>query len=320
MIRFATIGTNFITEYFLDAAKRVDDFELRGIYSRSAVRAEEFAVRFGAGTTYHSLQAITDDTYVDAVYIASPNAYHKEQVLKMLQCGKHVLVEKPAATNAADYEQMRRTACEKNLVLLEGMRPLFTPGFAQIEALLPQLGKIRRVTLCYCQYSSRYDAFLAGEIKNAFNPELGNSALLDLGVYCVEVLIKLFGVPTKVQNQNIYLNNGFLGAGTILAMYDDMLAEILYSKLNDSDRGSEIQGEKGSLYIDDICNPSRLILKLRSGEPLTVEVDTEFFGMRFELEAFIRMVSGRKDYLPYCENTLNSLRIMDLAAGKVTIN
>lgn len=313
MVRFATIGTNFITDYFLDAAKRVPDFQLQAVYSRSKERAEEFAKKYNAKSAYSSLDELADDPLVDAVYIASPNACHKEQAIKMLHAGKHVFVEKPAAPNAADFEEMLKTAADKNKVLLEGIRPLFTPGFTQVKALLPELGKIRRATFSYCQYSSRYDVFKAGNIMNAFNPALGNSALLDLGVYCVEFLIMLFGMPKKVHAENLYLHNGFMGAGTILALYDEMLAEVLYSKLNDSGRGSEIQGENGTLWIDDICNPAKLVLKIRKGDTRTIDVDTEFFGMRYELEAFIQMVYGRKEYHTYNQNTLNTLKLMDLA-------
>lgn len=66
----------------------------------------------------------------------------------------------------------------------------FDPAY-QLSWKIAEDRKLRRVTLEYCQYSSRYDKFRQGEILNAFRPELANGAIMDIGVYPIYMLVQL---------------------------------------------------------------------------------------------------------------------------------
>ena len=183
MIRFAVIGTNTITDKFLQAASALPDFKLCAVYSRTLARAQEYAQKNNVSLVFDSLEALADSDQIDAVYIASPNFCHAAQSILMMQHHKHVLCEKPIASNASEFQQMYDTAIKNQVILLEAMRSVFSPGFAAIRSLLPVLGTIRQVDFSFCKYSSRYDHFKEGIIENAFHPALSNAALMDIGVY-----------------------------------------------------------------------------------------------------------------------------------------
>jgi len=100
-VRFAIVGSNFITEKFLAAAPQSPGFVLDTFYSRSPDRAREFAARFGAPHAESDWQRLLASDTVDAVYLATPNACHAQQACALLAAGKHVLCEKPAARSAA---------------------------------------------------------------------------------------------------------------------------------------------------------------------------------------------------------------------------
>ena len=251
-INFGVIGTNVITERFLEAGKDAEGFCLRGVYSRSREKAVDFARKHGADLAFDSLEDMASCKEIDAVYVASPNSLHASQSIQMLKGGKHVLCEKPIASNQREFEEMKKVALEKRRILLEAMRSVYSPGFQAIRENLHKLGKIRRVSFQYCQYSRRYDNFKKGIIENAFNPALSNGALMDIGVYCVHPLVSLFGKPEKVISSSLKLSNGIDGAGTILTEYPDFQGELLYSKITDSRVPSQIQGEEGSLVIREI--------------------------------------------------------------------
>jgi predicted dehydrogenase len=311
MTRFAVIGTGFITGKFMDAAREVPGFELRGFYSRSMEKAEEFSKRYGAPAAYGDLSRLASDPLVDAVYIASPNACHKEQALMMLKARKHVLVEKPAAPCERDFLEMSECARSNGAVLLEAMRPVFTPGFLAVRQNLKRLGTIRRSVIIYCQYSSRYDKFKNGQIENAFDPTLANGALMDIGVYCARMLVTLFGFPKSVQAEALRLHNGIDAQGSVTARYNGMDAELIYSKIADSRLGSEIQGENGSMLIDDICNPKKIRIILRDGTEEISDFPEGRFGMVHEIKAFLEMVrtGGGTDELNL--ETLLTLKLTD---------
>ncbi|MDD3244442.1 MAG: Gfo/Idh/MocA family oxidoreductase, partial [Eubacteriales bacterium] len=215
MTRFAVIGTNYITEWFLKAAQACPDFHLQAVYSRTRARAEAFNAAYGAPMIFDDLDALAACPEVDAVYVASPNRCHAAQAIQMLRAGKHVLVEKPAASNRQEVQAIADAAQESGRVWLEAMRPVFTPGYDIIQEHLPRLGAIRRVTAVYCQYSARYDRFKNGEVLNAFDPALSNGSMMDIGVYCVHPVVKLFGAPQRVSAHSLLLGNGFEGQGTI---------------------------------------------------------------------------------------------------------
>lgn len=114
---------------------------------------------------------------MEAVYVASPNYMHYKHVMKLLKAGKHVFCEKAIASNHAEAEEMFRTAQERNLVLLEAVRPVFDPGMQVIQNNLYKLGAIRKANISYCQYSSRYDSFKEGQEHNIFSRERSLNAM-----------------------------------------------------------------------------------------------------------------------------------------------
>ena len=113
MIRFAVIGTNTITDKFLQAASALPDFKLCAVYSRTLARAQEYAQKNNVSLVFDSLEALADSDQIDAVYIASPNFCHAAQSILMMQHHKHVLCEKPIALSYQDCDDMVR-ACEEN--------------------------------------------------------------------------------------------------------------------------------------------------------------------------------------------------------------
>lgn len=310
-INFGVIGTNVITERFLEAGKDAEGFCLRGVYSRSREKAVDFARKHGADLAFDSLEDMDSCKEIDAVYVASPNSLHASQSIQMLKGGKHVLCEKPIASNQREFEEMKKVALENRRVLLEAMRSVYSPGFQAIRENLHKLGKIRRVSFQYCQYSRRYDNFKKGIIENAFNPALSNGALMDIGVYCVHPLVSLFGKPEKVISSSLKLSNGIDGAGTILTEYPDFQGELLYSKITDSRVPSQIQGEEGSLVIREIPDPQEVVLYYRDGRTETLEIPRTENNMVYEIREFLRLIREKRYSHEYLENSQMEIELMD---------
>lgn len=304
MIRFATIGTNFIVDWFLRDSSVCEELVHAAVYSRSEETAKAFADKHGVKRTFTDLDELAQDADIDAVYIASPNNCHCEQAVKMLRAGKHVLCEKPAAVNHGEFIRMKKAAEEGGAVLMEAMRSVYDPVFLKAKELLPRLGKIRRVSFEYCQYSSRYDKFKQGIMTNAFDPRFKGGALMDIGVYCVHPLVKLFGLPDKVTADAVMLANGLDGAGTALCSYGgETQAELIYSKITDGYRESQIQGENGTLIMDSIHNPHVIKLYIRGSEPEVFSFEKPAWNMQYEAFAFADEIkNGVSESLDATEN------------------
>lgn len=319
MIRFATIGTNFVVDWFLECAKKCNELEYVGTYSRDIKKAEQFGNKYGSYLFFDDLEELALSDKIEAVYIASPNSKHYEQAMLMIENGKHVLLEKPMASNAKEAELLIKAAKNNNVVLMEAMRTVFDPGFQTIESALKEIGTVRRATFQYCQYSSRYDKFKNGIVENPFKPELSNGALMDIGVYCVHPMIRLFGMPRQIQAQAVILPDSIDGEGTIIAKYDGMLAEMVYSKISDSKTPSQIQGEKGSIVIKEISNPREVTIYFRDGSVKEYDIPYCELDLEYEAVKWIQMIMECDYTDSQSRYSLMALKVMDEARKQQNI-
>ena len=307
-MKIAIIGTGKITENFIDAALG-QDIQLDAVLSRDFERGKIYAEKHGFSRVFTDIHALAESD-IEAVYIASPNAFHAPYAVELLKRGKHVLCEKPMAASLAEGEEMFRVADRGGAVLLEGMRSVHDPGFAKLREIIKTVGTVRRAFFTMCQYSSRYDNFRQGKIENAFNPKLANAAVMDIGVYCVSPMVRLFGLPESVTAASVVLSNGFEGEGTAILKYPEMLGEVQYSKITRGPKMSQIQGEDGTILIDAIEDTRRIEIQRRDSETEVYIIDKKPNNMYYEVGEFIRMVkTGGADL--HREHTLNTLRVID---------
>ncbi len=251
-IRFGIVGTGKITTWVLTAARQDERFQPLALMSRSREHGEAFAREWGIERVYTTMDDLCQDADIDAVYIATPNATHHDMAMKAILSGKHVLCEKPMASNSWEVEDMITAARKKGVLLMEAMIATVNPNFLTLKENLPRLGVIRRYFASYCQYSSRYDAFKQGNVANAFKPELSNGSLMDIGVYTVYPMVALFGKPLQIHAEGVLLSTGVDGQGSATFLYDGMNATVQFSKIANSYLPSEIEGEDGNIIMDSM--------------------------------------------------------------------
>ncbi len=319
MIRFAVIGTNWITEEFIHAALETGEFELTAVYSRTEEMAAEFAAKFDVAHQFTDLTAFAQSDAFDAVYIASPNSLHAEYAVHCMKHGKHVICEKPAASNSAELAAMIETARSHQVVFMEALKSTLMPNFKVVQENLHKLGKVRRYFASYCQYSSRYDAYKQGTVLNAFNPVFSNGSMMDLGVYCIYPLVVLFGAPERVQASAVMLESGVDGEGSLLLSYKEMDAVIQHSKIASSYLPAEIQGELATMVIDKINQPEKVQIRYRDGSVEDLTREQSVRTMRYEAEEFSRLIKAGELESPTNShaNSSAAMAIMDEARRQI---
>lgn len=313
-VRFGVVGTNFITDKIIAAGRMDPRFELSAVCSRTRQRADEFAAKHGIPHTFTSLEEMAASPFVDAVYIASPNALHARQTILCLEHGKHLLCEKAFASNAAEARMMIGAAQKSGKVLMEAMKPTLTPNFRAVMEHLPRLGTIRRYFAAFGKYSSRYDALKSGELPNAFNPELSSGALLDIGVYALYPMVVLFGRPETVSATVLKLPSGVDGHGAVSYSYGGMVATTLYSKIADMDLPFEIEGEEGMIRGDAIHTIMKVGYRPRGGEWTDITVPGHSGDdYSYEMSHFLDLIEEGRQESPVNSwgSTLASMEIMD---------
>lgn len=292
MIRLGTVGTSSITEKLTAAVRATEGIEITAVHSRSADGARRFAERVGAGAAWDDLPAMLGSGTLDAVYIASPNGIHAAQAREAIDAGLHVLLEKPATTTAPEFEALREAAAARGVIVLEAMRNVYDPGMATLASLLPRIGAVRMIAFSQCQRSARYDLVLAGETPAIFDPALGGGALADLGCYPLSALVELFGEPHSVFGMLVPVATGADGGGAAVLGYPGAVAQIAFSKIGAAAGPNQIQGERGTLTLDEITAPREITLTDLDGTVDRVRVDAAAANMVYEVERFVTLLTG----------------------------
>ena len=294
MIRFAVVGTNWITQRFIDAAHDSGRLQLTAVYSRSLEKARAFAAQYQVADCFDSLDQLAQSNLIDAVYIASPNSLHTAQSLLFLGHKKHVICEKPLSSNFKEAETLLASARANQVVLLEAFMGPYLPNFLAIQQALPKLGRLRKVFFNYCQYSSRYSAYLAGDKPNTFNPAFSNGSMMDIGYYCLATAVALWGEPQSLLATASLLDSGVDAHGTVCLNYGDFEVVLAHSKVSNSAIPSEIQGEAGTLTIGRISECLDLQLTLRGEPAQTIDQAQSSHSMRYEAEAFADLIAKQQ--------------------------
>ena len=265
-MKLGILGTGKIVRELLPWLVEHTPFAVQAICSteRSAELAQSLCGQYGV--PQHTTNFLELLQWVDVVYIAVPNLQHVRYARVALEAGKHVIVEKPLAPSAAQTEELVELARRKKVFLFEAVTTQYLENYAKIRELLPRIGTVKLVQCNFSQYSSRYDAFCAGDVQPAFDPACAGGALMDLGVYNVSYIVGLFGEPMSVSyHPNLY-RNGIDTSGILLLGYPDFLCQCTGAKDCAAANSVQLVGEKGRILIEPGSSNCKKLLLDRPGQ------------------------------------------------------
>ncbi|EKZ4847769.1 Gfo/Idh/MocA family oxidoreductase [Listeria monocytogenes] len=311
-MKLGIMGTNWITDSFIEGAINSGEWNLTAVYSRTEEKARAFGEKYGDLTYFTDIEEMGKSDALDAVYIASPNALHYQHAVSLLKNKKHVIVEKPIFSTVAELEHAHQIARENNVFLFEAARHIQEPNFKRLQENIEKVGTIHGATLAYMKYSSRYDQVLNGEEPNIFSLKFSGGSIVDLGVYPLYSAITLFGEPVKATYFATKLPTGVDGLGPIILEYPTFNITIIQGKNSQSFLPSEIYGQKGTLIVDPLTGIEKIIFY----DNATKE-ETELAGpvvandMQFEAAEFARIIeqSDRDTYEYLADLSLKVLRV-----------
>lgn len=185
ILRIGVIGSGRIAAAFAEEAKLVSGVTLAGVYNPNHASAQAFAQRYDLRFGTDDLSALLDA--VDAVYIASPHLTHGDYIDIALRHGKHVLCEKPLALSAETAARAYALARERNLVLMEGIKTAYAPGFVKMAAMAKSghIGVVRDVNACFTSLT-------IGTFR-PFDASRFDGSMTELGSYPLFAIFRLLG-------------------------------------------------------------------------------------------------------------------------------
>ena len=242
----------------------------------------ELADKLGAAGRYTDYHDLIADPEVDTVYVAVPNFLHYAVSEAALVAGKDVVCEKPLASNEVEAAKLAAIAKEHKRFLWEAVVTTRQPNFKMVrDELLAKIGTIKAVSVNYSQYSSRYDAFRAGEVLPAFDPAKAGGAIMDIGLYTLTYTIGLFGEPKRA-TYFANIERGIDTSGLVVMEYDGFTATNVCAKDSNGALGATIQGTDGWIKTFSGANACGAVtLHLNDG---TEEVIDRSLPIRWEGE------------------------------------
>jgi len=216
-------------------------------------RASAIASQFGA-TIYSSFDEMLRDPKVDAVDLCVPHAVHSAFAIKALEAGRHVLVEKPIATNLPDAERMVETADKRGLTLCVSENYPFLDPFRRAQEMIVA-GEIGRVV----SLRSHRVGYLSGIwLRDGWRQNAdvaGGGMLLDQGCHYTNILRMLGGEISEVCAFASTSRSDWKGEDTatlILRFESGVIGESLYcwgTRTPDLGHEAYVFGERGSLDV-----------------------------------------------------------------------
>ena len=256
-LRWGILGAARINQQFIPAIVEAENGELAAIASRRPGAAAETLERYAPSPqrgvkTYDRLDALLDDKEIDAIYLPLSNHEHAEWTLRAIECGKHVLCEKPMALRAADIDIIEAAASRFNVTVMEGFMYRFHPQHARVKELIDSglIGEVRTVR-------SSFSFMMQPErmYRLAENIERGGGAMWDIGCYAIHAARLPFGDarPLAVTAVEKFTDTGADSSGCGIIDYGDgKYAQFEFSFEHARRSEYEIIGTRGGLKCHSV--------------------------------------------------------------------
>lgn len=287
--RIGIIGTGRIADRFIPEAKLVSGVTSHGVYNPHAESAIRFAKKWELNA-YDDLEKMYDD--IDVVYVASPHDTHYDYIKSALMHGKHVLCEKPMVLDKSQAEELFELAKEKKLILFEGIKTAYCPGFVKLLGIAASgmIGSIRNIEACFTKLEKP-------ETRELTDTKYGGS-FTELGSYCMLPVIKLFGAEYEdVTFESIKAENGLDLFTKASFKYPEGIATITCGLGVKSEGRLLISGTKGYIVAEAPWWKTKYF-EVHYEDPNELEKYSDRFlgdGLRYEISDFLSMIRGSSE-------------------------
>jgi len=287
IIDMGIVGTGRIAPRFVSEAKYVSGINITCAYNPKEDSGKQFQEKCDIACESGSYESFLEK--VGAVYIASPNETHYDYTKRALLAGKHVLCEKPVAFTKKETIELYQLAMEHNLVLLEGVKTAYCPGFQQLinVAKSGKIGEIRDVEACFSRLADP-------DSRERSDAEYGGS-FLEFGAYSLLPIIKLLGMDYKeVRIDSILGEDGIDLYTKVQLLYENGMATAKMGVGVKSEGQLVIAGTKGYILAQSPWWLTKRF-EVRYEDPNKIESYEPSFqgdGLRYEISEFISKING----------------------------
>jgi len=309
-VKWGILGCGKIAQKFaLDLAK-IENAELYAVASREQQKANDFANRYNFKFAYNAYNLLAKDKLVDAIYIATPHVFHKENTILCLKHKKAVLCEKPFAMNLDEVTEMITIAKENNVLLMEALWTYFLPHY---QFLLEVFQSKKYGELLELKADFGFKPVKNQLNDRLFKKSLGGGSLLDIGIYPIFVALSTLGVPQKIEAKAIFFDTEVDSECQMVFYYKKAKAKLKSTFLEETPTEAIFKFEKATLTLNSrFHQPTNITIKTPNKREL-LDFKYSTIGYNFEIEHFNNLLLENKkesDVMSY-EFSKNLIILLD---------
>ena len=318
-VRWGILGTGGIASTFASDLPLVPGAELAAVGSRTGAAATAFAERHGFARAHGSWAELAADPGVDVIYVATPHAFHLDAALACLAGGKAVLCEKPMTLDHASSARLVQEAGSRGVFLMEAMWMRCNPAVRRIVELVDE-GAIGEVTAVHADFGLQGPFEATHRLRD---PALGGGALLDLGVYPLNLAHLILGSPATVHSWARLTAEGVDDNTGMLLGYDSgAVAALTCSLVGETRNAASITGTLGRIDLPQGFFVPRSFLLHRAGaEPEEITYPFEGSGYQYEAAEVQRCLAEgllESPLMPH-RTTLEIMTLMDTIRAQLGV-
>jgi predicted dehydrogenase len=201
MIKVAIAGAGFIGEVHANSYSQIKNVDLVAIVDNLEEKGRKFAEKFGA-SFYTDLDNLIKSEDVDAIDICTPTFLHPEMAIKAANAGKNVFCEKPLALSLKDADSIIEAVKKNNVKAMVGHVMRFWPEYAMAKVIADS-GQLGQPLYAFCERLTFAPDWHEGGW--GFNEKFSGGVSVDLHIHDLDYLIWLFGKPTFIRAQGVYV-------------------------------------------------------------------------------------------------------------------
>ena len=187
-VRFAVVGCGNAARRIHLPALRAEGADATVFASRSRASAEAARDAWASGVVVDRWEEAVERDDVDAVLVATPNAFHRDVAVAAASAGKHVLVDKPMAITTADADEMIAAATAHGVVLVPFQNTRFAAPFVAAQQFVAS-GRLGAVTGFRAAFGHGGPEAWAPQGEWFLDRKLaGGGCLIDLGVHVIDLV------------------------------------------------------------------------------------------------------------------------------------
>lgn len=322
LLNWGILSTGKIAHSFAKDLSQSKTGKLVAVASRSQGKADQFAKEFGITKAHGSYESMLADPDVQAVYIATPHPQHAEWAIKFANAGKHLLVEKPIALNAAETMAIIEAARANDVFLMEAFMYRCHPQTQKLIELIKQktIGDVRVIQATFSFHWPKP----WNDQSRLINNTLGGGGILDVGCYTTSAARLVAGVaqglpfaePAELKATGAVGKTGVDEyAIASLKFPGDILAQCATGVQVNQDNSLRIYGTEGFIHLPHPWNPSKntgakIIINRNGKEPEELPIDPGPI-YAYEADAVAQYLEQRQSPTMSWGDTLGNMRTLD---------